>query len=87
MRHNKAGLRNLHFYASLPTVSSMLMKWIIALTYRHYHLGNQGWDEVLAEAYQQLFDPEIVRFIFPHCNCQRHSAGPHAEDPNSDRRP
>lgn len=39
-----------------------LLKKITAQTCRRYHLGDQERDEVLAEAYQQLFNPEIVRF-------------------------
>lgn len=38
------------------------LKKLTAQTCRRYHLGDQERDEVLAETYQQLLNPDIARF-------------------------
>ena len=44
-------------------VFAQLLERLAHRTCRKYYIADQERDEVLAETYQQLFDPEIVRFV------------------------
>ena len=56
---------------ALVDLFGKLLKKIVTRTCRSYHLHDQEREEVLAETYQQLLNPEIARFA-PHRGKPQH---------------